>query len=421
MNNLAFWLKKHPDAKKTGCSTAALAQINRETRSLLPDTVFDLSQYPAYIAAAAVAGIIRDSATATAAYVNGVAAEPDYGRRLQQSLNLQALEGMIQVGYGITLRRVSLRTFPTDDFAGDTADDREFDQFQETTLNPAEPLICLHHSFDRRWLFVQAGNYRGWAEAAAIAVSADRALWLRYSQAADFLVVTGNQLRLGEDPHLPEFAGLSFAMGAKLPLCEASTTPAIIGNRALIDCYAVLLPTAAEGPAFRPVLIPKAADVHRGYLPCSRANLLRQAFKLQGDRYGWGGMFGSRDCSALIQDVFRSVGIFLARNAGDQARGAGSKTDFSGKGLAERQELLRRLPPAATLHFPGHVMLYLGEQQNRFYVLHAIAACGDPQRPQADGTLARLPLNGIMVTDLSLPRLNGKSLLESLTTANCLV
>ena len=425
MNNLAFWLKKYPHAAEILYSAAEIAAINRQTRSRLPEMVLDLSQYPSYIPAATVGRLIRQNTLAAVAdcYINGAPATTDDEARLRDAMNLDALEGMIQVSYGFTLRRSNVRMFPTNDFFSDTADDREFDRCQETVFNPAEPLICLHHSDDRQWQFVQAGNYCGWVETAATVISHDRSLWLNYSQAADFLVVTGNHLRLGDDPQLPEFSGLDFAMGAKLPLCEVRSTPAIIGNRALIDCHAVLLPVPDnEGAlAFRPALIPQAADVHHGYLPCSRANLLRQAFKLQGDRYGWGGLFGSRDCSALVQDVFRSVGILLARNADEQAQGAGRQIPFTDKSPAERREILRTLPPASTLHFPGHVMLYLGEHNDLFYVIHAIAACGDPDRPQPDGTLARMPLNGIMVTDLSVRRVNGKSLFDSLTTANCIL
>jgi hypothetical protein len=63
-------------------------------------------------------------------------------------------------------------------------------------------------------------------------------------------------------------------------------------------------------------------------------------------------------------------------------------------------------------------MFYLGEHQDQFYVLHAIAACGNPTQPLPDGTFAPLPLNGVMINDLSLPRVNGKSLFDSLTEAN---
>ena len=423
MDNVAFWLKKYPNAEDLLCTPESMCEINQLTCHCLSNLVFDLSQYPAYVSASAISNMILESEfTEEVRYVNGETVTPDYYANLDKAMNLGALQGMVQAEYGFTLRRSNIRTFPTNDFYVKSPEDREFDRFQETALDPAESLICLHHSVDKQWWFVQAANYRGWVEANSIAVSKDRSLWLNYSQASDFLVVTGNRLTLSEDPHLPEFSRLVFAMGAKLPLVQEQYIPALVGNRTPEGCHVVWLPVRDhEGMLdFRPALVPKSADVHHGYLPFTRANLLRQAFKLHGDRYGWGGLFGSRDCSALVQDVFRSVGIFLARNAGEQAQGAGRQISLADKSSDERAAILRSLPPGSTLHFPGHVMLYLGEHEGQFYVIHAIAACGNPARPQPDGTLAPLPLNGVMVTDLSLPRVSGKSLFDSLTEANCI-
>lgn len=423
MDNVTFWQKKYSDAEKILCTPGKIHELNQLTCHRLPNLVFDLSQYPAYIPASAIINMILENEFAKeAGYINNKPVLSDYYAGLEKTMNLVELRGIAQVEYGFTLRRSSIRTFPTNDFYTKKPEDREFDLFQETALDPAEPLICLHQSNDGQWRFVQSANYRGWIESDLISVSKDRSLWIDYIQSAAFLIVTGNRLILGDDPFLPEFSGLVFAMGAKLPLLEEQAIPSLVGNRTPIDCHVVLLPTRNSAGLldFRPALVPKSADVQHGYLPFSRANLLRQAFKLQGDRYGWGGLFGSRDCSALVQDVFRSFGILLARNAGEQSQGAGRKTSLIDKSPNERAEILRSLPPGSTLHFPGHVMLYLGEMEEQFYVIHAIAACGNPDSVQPDGSLARLPLNGVMVTDLSLPRINGQSLFDSLTEANCI-
>lgn len=420
IHDVNFWINP-PELEKILCTAKTIDHLNQISRQYLPDLLFDLTQYPAYVDANAICNMILENEfTYEPRFINGKAVSDGYYQSLLSTMNLDALQGMVQVEYGFTLRRSDVRTFPTSDFYVKSPEDQEFDRFQETVLDPAEPLIVLHHSADEKWRFVQAANYRGWIQADAIVTSKDRCLWLKYISASNFLIVTGNRLVLCEEPYLSEFSNLTFAMGAKLPLVKQESIPPLIGNRSPISCYVVLLPVRDHDGAldFRMALIPKSADVHHGYLPFSRANLLRQAFKMQGDRYGWGGLFGSRDCSALVQDVYRSVGIFLARNAGEQAQGAGTNISFTDKSPTERIALLRSLPPGATLHFPGHVMLYLGEYQSEFYVIHAIAGCGDPTRRQPDGTLAPMPLNSIMVTDLSLRRTNGKTLLESLTEAN---
>lgn len=423
MDNAAFWLQSCPHPEEVVATPEQILELNRQTCRRLPDLVFDITQYPAELPSAAVRDMLFENAFPDAArFVDGRRVTPDYYACLEQAMNAAALQGTVAVSYGFTLRRSAVRTFPTNDFLTKDPDDREFDRFQETALDPAEPLLCLHQSRDGNWRYVQAANYRGWIEADSIALSQDRSLWLDYCQTRDFLVVTGNYLTLAEDPHLPEFSRLTFAMGAKLPLASPDTIPELIGRRTPVSCHVVRLPVRNQAGMldFRPALVAKAADVSKGYLPFSRANLLRQMFKAQGDRYGWGGLFGSRDCSALVQDVFRSAGIVLARNAEEQAQGAGRQMAFTGCSASERAARLRSLPPGATLHFPGHVMLYLGEANGQFYAFHAIAGCGNPAFPQPDGSLAPLPLNGIMVTDLSLQRTNGKSLLDSLTEANCI-
>ena len=416
-----FWLNKCKQNADILCAAERIEVLNKVSRDRLPKFIYDLAEYPAYVSADYVLEMINEfEIPLEQGYISGTAVGSDYFQTLQTNMNLAELKDIVQVEYGFTLKRANIRAFPTADFFVNSPDDCEFDRFQETALDPAEPLAVLHQSADREWLFVQAYNYRGWINADSVAKSRDRNTWLRYFQATEFLVVTGNKITIGEDPHSPNFSGLTFAMGAKLPLVSPEYIPFRIGRREPSTSYIVLLPVRDDNGLldFCMAMIPKSADVNIGYLPYSRAVIIKQAFKLFGDRYGWGGLFGSRDCSALVLDVFRSVGILLARNAGEQALGAGINTSFSGKTHSERIKMLASLPPASTLHFPGHVMLYLGEHEGNYYVLHAIAGCGDETKPQPDGTLAPLPLNSVMVTDLNLRRKNGTTLLESITEAN---
>ena len=55
-------------------------------------------------------------------------------------------------------------------------------------------------------------------------------------------------------------------------------------------------------------------------LPLTPGNVAMVGNVMMGQRYGWGGMFGDRDCSALTRELFTPFGLWLPRNSGAQAR-----------------------------------------------------------------------------------------------------
>ncbi len=302
------------------------------------------------------------------------------------------------VGLGLTIRRADLRMWPSAAPAFEEPGDGDFDLFQATVLDPAEPLALLHRSRDGRWLFVRAYHCDGWLPAEDVAVVADRDLWWTFVRPAHFLVVTGARLDLG--------GGRVFQMGARLPLGHDVGGA---GGRVAI------LP--ARGPdgavRIRRVELPPDAPVHAGYLAYTRRNLLAQAFRFLGEPYGWGGLGGGVDCSAFPGDVYRTVGVVLPRNSRVQGVMPGPAVPLAGLSEAARGDALRAIAPGSTLHLPGHVLLFLGEADGRVYGIHAISA----HRPRGLFGIPgpRVPLMRVVVSDLDLVRGNGSGLLASLT------
>lgn len=419
-----FWINKLERPSAALLDPGQVSGLNRITREKLPGFVTDLAVYPETLSRRTLLEQICEYEwSQEPRYVNGVLLPDSYYRSLELRMGLETMPDTLHMRYGYTVRRTNIRTLPTEDFVTNRPDDRLLDRFQETALDPAEPLIVLHAGSGRQWYFIQAYNYRGWVNSRDIALTDDRKLWRDYLEPNRFLVVTGHKVVLGINPVFPDFSQLVFSMGAKIPLAGKEDWSAI-DLQTPAGSYVVSLPwPQADGQlAFRPALVPLSADVSAGYLPATREAVIRQAFKLLGNRYGWGGLFESHDCSALVLDVYRSFGIVLARNAGEQALGAGSVISLSaGQSEEARREILDRVQPGATLHLPGHVMLYLGKHDSRYYVIHAFGGYGDKNRPQADGSLASVPLYGVVVTDLSLPRTNGCSLLNSLDAINQII
>jgi cell wall-associated NlpC family hydrolase len=154
---------------------------------------------------------------------------------------------------------------------------------------------------------------------------------------------------------------------------------------------------------FAPALLQKNADTAAQYLPLTPANLIRQAFKFLGERYGWGHSDDARDCSGFVADVYRSMGVQMPRNTGQQAISpALTHRTFTAADSHEARLLaVRQLQVGDLVYIPGHVMMVIGQRDGQPYVISDIA--GMSYR-LPDGSLRRIKLNSVAVTPL-LPML----------------
>lgn len=396
MEKERFWLDKLTDEDRLILDRGGIAAFNNEITLQSLAIVFDLTVYPQTLDKTTLtAMLLRARVPSAPMYSGGVPVAASLYDALRAQLNLDGLRESNAVRYGFAVKRGSIRTFPTARSVFDDPDDREFDAFQETVVDPAEPLLILHHSSDGLWYYVQARNYRGWLAAGDAAVASSRAAWLAYAARpeADYLVVTGSSLRVAT----ADGRMLVFEMGARLPLAGSDA-----------GGYRVELPArVGVGQAvFTPAVVPADADVSVGYLPFTRANLLRQAFKMKDTRYGWGGLYAGVDCSSFVMDVYRTFGIMLPRNADQQLATAGESRNLRGLPPAAKRKALRSLRPGAALFTVGHVVLYLGEDQGRQYVIHALPA-------YRDAAGRGVEVMRVVVSDVDLVCMDGKTLLDT--------
>ena len=108
------------------------------------------------------------------------------------------------------------------------------------------------------------------------------------------------------------------------------------------------------------------SEAVKSYLPFSQANLIKQALKFEGEKYGWGHSNNTRDCSGFIRDVYRSFGIIISRDAGQQAKDIiGKNIDFSPyTSRSSKEGFLLKQKPGICMYMQGHVMMYLGKDAN---------------------------------------------------------
>jgi hypothetical protein len=95
--------------------------------------------------------------------------------------------------------------------------------------------------------------------------------------------------------------------------------------------------------------------------------------RMMGQPYGWGGLYGDRDCSATMQDLFAPFGIWLPRHSAAQAEEGRPLMleDFSDK--AKEKALREQARPFRTLIWmPGHIGLYVGQWEGQAAMFHTM-------------------------------------------------
>ena len=406
-----FWLAKLSSPRQVVLEPAGIVAFNRAIVQALPQVVEDLDGFPLAVDRASLRQWLAAERLPRGQerYSDGTLLTAGFYDQLERNLNLQAIRDANPVSWGFVVRRSDLRTFPTDAAASEDDESDDFDLFQETAVNIAEPLAVLHRSSDGKWLYVQLVNYRGWLRADDVALAADRQNW-QARRELPFVVITGTKVAPRDAVMGKPVADWRAGMGAKLPFFGMKK-----------EGYQVEIPRRdAQGAViWQKAWIHGKADVSVGYLPYTRANILRQAFKMLGEHYGWGGLNEGRDCSSFIMDIYNVFGIRAPRNADQQEAVPGRRIVLRGIGdVASRYALLTQASPGATLHMRNHVMLYLGEHNGKHYAIHSLGSYGDASRPRSDGSLPRIGVMQIVVGDLDLPLRSGRRFIEVLTSVN---
>jgi cell wall-associated NlpC family hydrolase len=258
----------------------------------------------------------------------------------------------------------------------------------------------LHVSTDKEWAFVQSYNYAAWARSSNIAIS-DRQTIGDYKNSSPFIVVTGDKVSTSFNPEVPALSELQLDMGIRVPLANPEAVGNNLHGQNPYASYTVLLPLRTQEGRLeiKPALIARNKDVKRGYIPFTRENIVRQAFKFLGERYGWGHSYNARDCTGFVMEVYKTFGILMPRNTGQQGTGNfGENTRFTSESSRdEKLEALKRMDIGDLIYVPGHVLMYTGDVNGEPYVLHDVSVF---RYIDENGKYYEGVLNGVSVTPL---------------------
>lgn len=409
-----YWIRKIHDADKVIMTKNEISEFNQKIIERI-NKVYNLEKYKESLTKDELMEYISEYKVPTKEryFANGNAVAKDFYDSLIENTNLVGIKKINPVKYGITVRNTSIRTFPTDIGIYSIKGDIEFDRFQETGCQAIEPVIILHTSYDGKWFFVQMYNYRGWVKKDDIAIAKDKKEIFDYLDTKDFIVVTGNHIRTQFNPFDKDISELEFDMGTRIPLENNKLVS--IGNQNTFGNHVVKLPTRDVNGnlVFKDALVSMLQDVNIGYLPYTRANILRQAFKLLGDRYGWGDSFNGRDCSSFIMYVYKTFGFRLPRNADEQEGGVGLSYKFGKETkVQDRIQLFNEVKPGAAIYMPGHAMMYIGTENGIPYIIHDFSGYGVKKGNEYEF----VPVNEVGVTSTFLLTSSGMPFIEKFTS-----
>ena len=347
-------------------------------------------------------------------YLSGKPTTKEYWNKLVALSNMDGVPEKIKVRYAFTTKRMTLRQFPTEDRVFENTSDHYYDALIFSECMPYMPVVVLHESTDGKYLYVVFDSFAAWVKKEAVAFCKDKDDWLARQNPGQWLVVTAREIRLGNDPYSSKTSNLVLPMGTRMELVPANKAPKSIHQRTTYGDYVVKVPTRAKDGSIKDeyVQIPVSDDVNVGFLPLTPANIVRQAFKLQGDRYGWGGDLQANDCTGITREIYRCFGILLKRTGQSTSKDI-YKVDMSKMSDKKKLEIIKNLAPGSLISMPGHMMIYLGTVNGKPYV---ISACGSFVAP-APGSTEVVHPNSVIVSSLYVRTRGLSTWLDKSTTA----
>ncbi|MDD3311933.1 NlpC/P60 family N-terminal domain-containing protein [Pseudodesulfovibrio sp.] len=315
---------------------------------------------------------------------NTLARDPGWLARMRAASRMDDYPSMSRRAVAVT--DTGMRALPSSEPVfyqwGTPGEGYPFDYMQNSLVLAGTPLYADHLSADGQWVLVESRYTYGWVPVRDVAWVDDA--FAEAYRTGVYAAVTRDREPVRDEDGRFLFDG---EVGMVLPVLEAGTEGLVVAAPARDDRGNAVLHRARLGRDVAAIMP----------LAPTPANFARLANAMLGRPYGWGGLYGDRDCSALTMDLMAPFGIFLPRNSSQQAR-AGVAIPLEGLTRAvKKQIILDYATPFLTLvRKPGHIMLYIGRHDGRPVVLHALWGL----RTGSKGAYGRKVVGGAVITTL---------------------
>ena len=258
----------------------------------------------------------------------------------------------------LTINTVNLRAMPSEKPVlldpSKAGEGFPFDYLQNSLIAANKPLLISHYSKDGKWAFVESSFAFGWVKSRNIALIKDKytQVWQRAEQV--FVIKDGIPIYSQDGYFL-----FKSRVGMMFPL---------IGEEK--ESYTVL--TIAKYKHEKPLYIESKISkdtLHKGILEFNTENINTIINEVSKTNYGWGGIYAQRDCSSTLRDFYAPFGLWLPRNSYKQSQ-VGKVISLDGLSKEEKIHIIKEkaLPFRTLLYKQGHIMLYVGVNQDKIIV-----------------------------------------------------
>ena len=262
----------------------------------------------------------------------------------------------------LSLHELNIRAFPSDKpLLRDPSKAGEgfpFDYLQNTTIHANKPLFVTHYSKDKKWVHVFSSFAFGWVKSNEIVFLEDYQvdLWKKAKQV--FITQEGTPV-YDKKGH--------FLFDTKLGMMFA-----LISEDK--EAYTVLAVSSLKfnKPLFLEVKLSKKV-ANKGIIGFNKHNVEMIMQEIMKSNYGWGGMYGQRDCSSTLRDFYAPFGVWLPRNSYQQSK-LGEVLSLKDLSTDEKRKFIKEnaKPFKTLLYKKGHIMLYTGVVDGKITILQNV-------------------------------------------------
>lgn len=297
-----------------------------------------------------------------------------FGNRLgveYSASELDAMEGELardaigpdnEPATGILVETARLRVIPAirPEFVGLTQVGKtKWDLWNLDVLPIGSAVDVLHRSKSGGFLLVLSDRGYGWVESENVALGSKAAI-SGFTEATPFVITTGDRVPFYATSDCKYVSGW-LRMGDRLP------------RAAHDDDRRISVPVRRTNGelAVEEAWLAPDADIHAGYLPYTRKNVVVQAFKLLDNIYDWTGGWLGRNHATVLRDVFATFGFELPSN-GVLLSQFGDQVETVSGDLGQEAKFARFAAHEPFLTFDtsasGHSQLYLGQVDGQIFV-----------------------------------------------------